>query len=292
VKTECKVDEYGFTGFLFEPEYDNYIGKAVIVITGSDGGVDNAKLIAEYICQHGQIHTLAVGYWNTPTTPDMLSNVPVETIENAVKFLKDHKFDKVGIYGGSKGGELSLLAGSLIPDITSVVAMSPLFCVFQGIERNGKPSKTSSWSWRGQPLPYCSSKMHLSLLLGPSIKHREWRMVELYKKAINERLTEDAIIKVENIHGPILLLSAEDDAMWPSAYSCEKVCERLASNNFAYNYKHQSYRYTSHVLMPPIENAKMNAVLRMWQIERKYPKECRKSKEDAFQLTLDFWRQW
>jgi hypothetical protein len=44
--------------------------------------------------------------------------------------------------------------------------------------------------------------------------------------------------------------------------------------------------------MPPIENAKVDAVLRMWQVERKYPKECRKSKEDAFQMTLDFWKRW
>lgn len=41
-----------------------------------------------------------------------------------------------------------------------------------------------------------------------------------------------AIIPVENISGPILLLSAKDDALWPSKYMSEKIVSRLTENNF------------------------------------------------------------
>lgn len=49
---------------------------------------------------------------------------------------------------------------------------------------------------------------------------------------------ENALIKVEKINGPILLLSATRDDHIPSVEMCDKMIVRLKANNFKYAYKH------------------------------------------------------
>ncbi len=50
-----------------------------------------------------------------------------------------------------------------------------------------------------------------------------------------------AIIQVENINGPIPLLSAKDDELWPSQYMSEKIISRLGEKDFKYRYLHFSF---------------------------------------------------
>lgn len=47
-----------------------------------------------------------------------------------------------------------------------------------------------------------------------------------------------AVIKVEKINGPILLVSATKDEICPSTPMAEKMIERLKNNTFKYYYEH------------------------------------------------------
>ena len=58
-------------------------------------------------------------------------------------------------------------------------------------------------------------------------------------------------IPVEKIQGAVLMLSGEEDAMWPSAELAEVAMERLRAHQFAYPFKHVSYDRVGHLLMPP-----------------------------------------
>jgi len=45
-------------------------------------------------------------------------------------------------------------------------------------------------------------------------------------------------IEVENINGPILLLSGKDDDQWPATKMSNRLMERLKENNFKYYNEH------------------------------------------------------
>lgn len=146
------VEQDGFFGFLHLPErhVEAYSGKALIVLGGSEGNENIPRNLGARFAREG-IAALGLCYWNVPGLSDELIEVPIEPIERAVAYLWQRGFDRVGIYGISKGGELALLAASLMPQITCVVAISPLACAMPGITGNkslaGKGlSDRSSWT--------------------------------------------------------------------------------------------------------------------------------------------------
>ena len=55
----------------------------------------------------------------------------------------------------------------------------------------------------------------------------------------------------ERINGPVLLLSAGDDRMWPSARLCRFVEERLTRHRFAHAVIHHSYPEAGHIFPTP-----------------------------------------
>ena len=68
-------------------------------------------------------------------------------------------------------------------------------------------------------------------------------LVDDFRKA-HELALEDknavaaAAIKVENINGPVLLVSGENDHVWPSAEMSREVMNRLKEKNFEHAYHH------------------------------------------------------
>lgn len=289
---ELNVKQHGFSGFYF-PVDSSIEKKAVIVLGGSDGTVAVPKNIGALLSDRG-IPALGVCFWNRPGLPQKLVRVPVEYIESAVKWLQNKGFEKIAIYGISKGAELALLAASLIPDITCVIALSPSHCVYAGLGINDKGKKdlfnVSSFTWRGNPLPFVRGKKQIGGILWRFITQQQLNTCFIYKKALKST-TDDAVIKVENIKGPILLFSASEDATWPSQYSCEQIKKRLQTKKFAYPVKHVNYPHASHVLIP-IANSHTLSKLRIYKVERKHPVQCNQSRSDAFEKSMEWLTSW
>ena len=59
---------------------------------------------------------------------------------------------------------------------------------------------------------------------------------------------EKAAIEVENINGPVLLLTGKEDPLWPAGNMCDKIINRLKENKFPHWYGHFSYENAGHVL--------------------------------------------
>ncbi|HJB17039.1 MAG TPA: hypothetical protein IAA05_13550 [Candidatus Blautia excrementipullorum] len=70
------------------------------------------------------IAALGICYWNVDGLPKELVRVPVDPFEKAILWLKNRGYEKIIMYGISKGAELALLCASLMPDICGVVALS------------------------------------------------------------------------------------------------------------------------------------------------------------------------
>jgi dienelactone hydrolase len=63
---------------------------------------------------------------------------------------------------------------------------------------------------------------------------------------------DDVAIRVEQTRGAILLMSGEDDRLWPSSPFAEIAEQRLKTANFAYPYEHRCYTDAGHfACLPP-----------------------------------------
>ncbi|MBE5960259.1 MAG: hypothetical protein E7256_02555 [Lachnospiraceae bacterium] len=93
----------------------------------------------------------------------------------------------------------------------------------------------------------------------------------------DKQVTEDSIIKVEHINGPILLLSSINDSVWPSTESARgssQIETRLIAHNFKFPHKHIAYKHISHMMMPDISPA-MKLVFKS---ERHAKAQCQKER--------------
>ncbi|GFP75433.1 acyl-CoA thioester hydrolase/BAAT C-terminal domain-containing protein [Clostridium fungisolvens] len=255
--------------------------KAMIVVSGSDGGIKWANEIASVYSAHG-ISSLAVAYWKTKYTSKTLAIIPIEIIQSAVLWLKNNGYSKVGMYGISKGAELALTSASLIPEIEFVIAVSPSCCIFEGIAMPAY-ANASSWTWGSKPLPYVSFHNISVSIIKNILRNHEFGFVEQYLDVLETNKNEENTIKVENINGPILLLSAKEDAQWPSAEMGKMICDRLNNKKFAFSFHHEIFYPASHILCP----VKTKMVL-AYRIERQYKKECEVARKQALKMSLDW----
>jgi len=228
-------------------------------------------------------------YFNVPGLPDNLIRVPVDPFEKAVGWLKEQGYERIYVYGISKGGELALLAASLIPGISGVVAISPMHCVWSGLVGNKglldkKVSDISEFTWRGEDLPCMQAVLKYAPGVWHLITQQQFDLKYMYERPL-ENFREETAIRVENIKGDILFIYAEDDLMWPSKAAVKYMEKRLKEKDFSHEVREISYDKASHILVPLSPDA-----LKMFKVERKYPEECRKSREDAFEKTVEWIR--
>lgn len=282
----------GFHAELFRPEQDKYQGKVLICFSGSDGKFEWSRKVAMIFQTHG-LTTLALAYVMEEGLPKQFYHVPIDPLEAAAKRLHDMGYEKVGLWGISKGAELALTAGSLLPGLVSaVVAVAPISLVCQGFSKNKGISimPGSSWSFHGEELPYAQfgvDKFPLWQVLRKSLAARELTMYDLYLPLV-ENPDPSAVIRAENITGPILLLSSKMDTMWPSEPAAKKIMERLREHSFAYPYQHLSYDYGSHLFVPvelPLAKSFVGD-------RGKYKEPSRKARMDSLTKTLEFVSSW
>ena len=287
-----RVNTDGFYGELFLPEEDKYPGKALICFSGSDGGIELAQSLANVFQSHG-LTTLALAYALGEGLPDQFSKVPIDFLESAAKRLHDMGYQKVGLWGISKGAELALLAGSLLPElINAVIAVSPMNTVCQGFVKDKGISfvPTSSWSFHGSEIPYTPygmEKFPLGQILRKSLRLMDVSMYDLYLPLV-ENPNPDAVIRAEKITGPVLLISSKMDNMWPSEPAAAQIMKRLREHDFPYHYKHLSYDYGGHMFIP-MESPQT----KLFKGDRGKNKENGlKARLDSLDKTLEFVSLW
>lgn len=282
----------GFHGELFRPAQDEYPGKALICFGGSDGKFELARKLAA-VFQERRLTTLALAYVMEEGLPDCFYHVPIDPLEAAAKRLHDMGYEKVGLWGISKGAEMALAAGSLLPGlVNAVAAVAPMNTVCQGFAK-GKGIELmpgSAWSFHGQEVPYTPfgyEKTPYGPILWKSLKAQEVTMYDLYIPLV-EHPNPAAVIRVENITGPILLISSKMDTMWPSEPAAKRIMERLRKNDFPYPYRHLSYDYGSHLFVP----MELSAAKFFRGDRGRYKDLGRKARMASLERTLEFVSQW
>lgn len=290
---ETTLEKDGFIGALYRPEIDKFVGKALVVVGGSDGYYSLTRLISEQFVKKGMT-VLSLAYWNQEGLNRKCSHIPIEIGELAGKWLIKKGYVKIGIWGISLGSEFALLCGSYMPDIYScVTAVNPICVCAQGIQKKSPwVEKTalcegSTFSYRGKDIPYALIDYNKTELLKDMIKHKEVRLRSCYDRVFRSK-EKSGLIQVENINGPVLFLAADHDSMWPSKESCDYMVERLKEKEFPHPVEYYHYEMASHFLLPYSLKSR-----KIYRIERQHREECDKSNMDAFKKTLEFLKkQW
>lgn len=287
-----RVKTDGFHGDLFCPVRDAYPGKALICFSGSDGRFELTRMLAAVFQAHG-LTVLALAYVMEEGLPDQFYHVPIDTLEAAAKRLHDMGYEKVGLWGISKGAELALTAGSLLPGlVNAVAAAAPISTVCQGFTKKKGITLLpgSSWRFHGEELPYTSfglKKFPLGHVLQKSLIARELTMYDLYLPVV-QKPNPAAVIKAEKITGPVLLISSRMDTMWTSELAAEQVMDRLRQHSFPYFCQHLRYDYGGHLFVP-VEFW----MTKLFKGDRGQNREPgRKARMDSLTKTLEFVSQW
>ena len=228
---------------LTTPNVDSrlYLGEGakqplVVGLGGSEGGnawdSDYWKKIRDQFIAKGYAF-LAIGYFGGKGTPDTLNKISINQVHDAILVAtKNKKINKrkIAIIGGSRGGDLALLIGSYFKDIKCVVAIVPSHVAFPGHTNH---FTTSAWTFHYKELPFVPVNEEAV----PYLRKHDLRgtFTAMLKDSIAE---EKAVIKVEKINGPILMLSATKDDHIPSVEMCDKMIASLKANKFKYANKH------------------------------------------------------
>ena len=266
------VSTEGFEGILYPG--NGRKDKVLIVMSGSNGGMKLTRQAAQFYQQNG-FPALALALFKTRQTPKDLSHVPVEYVENAIVWLKKQGYERIGVDGMSKGSEMALVAASMFPELSCVIARVPSHFVSEGLSGSGKskgPSGTSCWSYRGKELPYAPYRSRSFNLLSVLLKEKELHIISFNR---DKDVKPETIIPIEKIKAPILLLSSKHDEVWPSFESAELMEKKLTEFGFLYPHKHIVFEYMSHAML-----TELPWVYRMaFKSERQHPKECERDRE-------------
>jgi dienelactone hydrolase len=246
------VRDKGLVATLFRPA-GTTPRPAVVVVPGSGGGVPEAA--AALFASHGFVG-LALAYFRAEHLPQSLAEIPLEYFETAIQWLGVHEAvagRSIGVMGGSRGGELALLLGATFPDVRAVVGYVPSGIVHAGISGGGlrESLRRPAWTHRGDALPFLSSR-DAGRMDEPPPSPEPLALTPIFLRAMEDRTAvEAAEIPVERINGPVLLISGQDDQMWPSSVLAEIAMARLARHHHPHPFRHLSYPGAGHLIGQP-----------------------------------------
>ena len=249
--TEIPVRENGLVGTLYMPKG---VGPhpGLLVLSGSDGFIRARG--AALLASHGYA-AFALVYFGSEGIPPQLANIPLEYFEKGIQWLQQQpqvENDKIGVIGTSRGGELALLLGTTFSQIKAVIASAPSGIVHGAVSTN---TKLAGWIYQGRPVPFSIGIPNFSDIVNyllSLITHKPISIRDTFLRELtNKKRVERATISVEKIQGPVLLISGEDDKLWPSTLYADMVVDRLAKHNFPYSYKHIKYMGAGHFVGIP-----------------------------------------
>jgi dienelactone hydrolase len=228
----------------------------VIILSGSGGGFDLDK--AAVLSRHG-FATLALAYIGVAPLPTWLHRIPLEYFEAALDWLHEQPeidSQRTGILAISRGAELALLLGSTFPQIRAIVAYAPSSVAWAASGRDKATGELiPCWTWRGKPVPFAPLPlrgfMWRSAFPVVALK-RPVMFRNLFRAGLrNRQAVERAAIPVENICGPLLLISGGDDHLWPAAEMSEAIIARLKRHGTAHAPEHLHFPRAGHMLRYP-----------------------------------------
>jgi alpha-beta hydrolase superfamily lysophospholipase len=238
---------------------------AVLIVSGSTGMAAMAPTAA-LLASRGYASAV-LGYVQQPGLPESMRAIPVEILGEAsdaftaLDAVDDHRLVVWSVSVGT-GLALSALSGTFPRPLRGVVAASPTDVVWQALGASGPPPKASSLSRESQELPWL--RIRGERLVGQMLFHALTRRLPGRRRSTAMRLypafdrTKDdpttvaaAVIPVERIAVPMLLVAGTGDAMWPSPEMARAIVERRREHGAGQDDELLVLPDTGHFIRPP-----------------------------------------
>jgi dienelactone hydrolase len=255
------VAEAGLVGRVYEPPGQRL--PAVLVLGGAPGGIPTTH--ADVLAGHGYV-TLALACFRAEGLPPDLADIPLESLKRGLDWLRARPAvdpGRIAVLGHSRGAEAALLLGSAYAEVKAVVALSPTHVVWEGVVRD--PHRTglaalksgrSAWTLGGHPVPFVPRTVTPEVAARVSAGERLAAIDTMRLGSVDLAQVWRARITVENIGGPVLLVSSLADRTWPSAEMADRITEALHAGRFPYRVEHLRYDDLGHVVpdawLPPL----------------------------------------
>jgi dienelactone hydrolase len=222
------VSTSGLVGKLYRPSGAGPF-PGLLTFGGSEGGIIGGEILAESAVGDG-VAVLAVAYFDDTGLPATLDDVPLEYFQTALQVLKGYSFvrpDRIGVMGYSKGGEAALLVGAnFTSDVDAVIAVVPSSYAWPA----WNDWTNSSWTLGGAQVPFVPWSNAQPQIeyddAGDELIYQNVMFADSLAQASATELAA-AAIPVERIAGPVVLLAAADDGVWPSCDMASAAFDRL-----------------------------------------------------------------
>ncbi len=238
--TEIMVGDTMPGAFFMAPEGDGPF-PTLILLGGSEGNDRGARGKAPAFLAEGYA-VLGVPYYSPawggqeqkfPALPEAFDAIPVDKLETALNWLTaraDVRADAIGVYGVSKGAEFALIGGTKIDGFAAIAAIVPTDVVWEGWGPGTEAGKSSSFSWRGEPLPFVPYDGMNEEFANPSGANGRPRLRLPHDKGrhANPELAVAARIAVETIDEPVLVAGGDGDNVWNSGEMTQSIAETRA----------------------------------------------------------------
>ena len=189
---------------------------AAVLLIGGSGGSE-PSYVGQALAAEG-IAALSVAYFGRPGLPARLRDIPLEYFFSVLDVLRDALPSPalpIVVLGMSRGSEAAMLTAIHSPvPVQAVVATVP-----GNVAAGGLP-EGRAWLLDGQPVPYVSTGDQ----------------------------DEDPPIPVELVPGPILLIAAGADQVWPSAVMARALSQRLHEHRHRHGHSILEYPHATHSL--------------------------------------------
>lgn len=202
---------------------------AVLVLGGSEGGHHPAD--ADALAREGFV-ALSYAYFGAPGTPRALDRIPIEHLVSGVDALQEAAPEqRIGVVGGSRGGEAGQLLASVDTRVRAVVSIVGSGVVTPGIDygkghlRDIVTAGTIAWTYQGAnftALPHLTGERLEAALTG----REAVRLRDTYTP-VDEVDVDTVAIPVEQSDAAILAVSASSDLMWDSPALSAVAIDRL-----------------------------------------------------------------
>lgn len=244
--TRVEVGEAGVVGVLAVPPSGR--GPGVVVLGGSGGGLEWSEERAALLASRG-VTALALAYFGIEGRPPHLVDIPIECVLQAVCWLRRHEAvvgDRLGLVGSSRGAELALLAASWCDQVGPVVAYSPSVLTWSGFDPTSD-GHVHAWTRKGVPFPVPAPSDET--VMEQALQRSPIALVDVFSSSLrDEARATRALIEVERIRGPVMLVSGDDDGMWPASRMAEMAIRRLGEMGHPFSDCHLRYAGAGHAV--------------------------------------------
>lgn len=182
----------GFVGCYFAPRASAGRIPGVVILGGSEGGLNCSGTV---LAAHG-LAVLQVAYFAAPTLPHLLERIPVEYFCGALRWLARQPGvdpNRLAVWGISYGAEAAILSGIHCPLAHAVIEAVGRDIADAGC-CTGQSAGEPAWTVGGKGIP-------------PGTPLQVWR-----------------------VHGPMLLIGGEQDALFNSGVMADQMGRALRAH--------------------------------------------------------------